>query len=34
MRRVTGYLTDDVKMMNNAKQSEVAERVKHSSVTK
>lgn len=30
--RVTGYLTGDTKMMNNAKQAEVAERVKHVSV--
>ena len=29
IRRVTGYLTGDVKMMNNAKQAEVGERVKH-----
>lgn len=31
IRRVTGYLADDVKYMNNAKQAEVAERVKHAS---
>jgi len=29
IRRVTGYLTSDVKFMNNAKQAEVRERVKH-----
>jgi anaerobic ribonucleoside-triphosphate reductase len=29
IRRVTGYLTGDVKFMNNAKQAEVRERVKH-----
>lgn len=34
IRRVTVCLTGNVKMMNNAKQSEVDERVKHSSVTK
>jgi anaerobic ribonucleoside-triphosphate reductase len=30
--RVTGYLTGDVKIMNNSKQVEVSERVKHASV--
>lgn len=34
IRRVTGYLTGDVKFMNNAKQAEVSERVKHASVSK
>ena len=34
IRRVTGYLIGDVKMINNAKQVEVSERVKHASVTK
>lgn len=29
LRRVTGYLTSDVRNMNNAKQSEISERVKH-----
>ena len=29
IRRVTGYLTGDVKFMNNAKRAEVSERVKH-----
>jgi hypothetical protein len=29
IRRVTGYLTSDVKFMNNAKQAEVRDRVKH-----
>jgi anaerobic ribonucleoside-triphosphate reductase len=29
LRRVTGYLTGDVKQMNNAKQREVQERVTH-----
>lgn len=29
IRRVTGYLTDDVKFMNDAKRKEVSERVKH-----
>ena len=29
IRRVTGYLTGDVKFMNNAKQAEVSVRVKH-----
>lgn len=29
IRRVTGYLTGDVKFMNNSKRAEVAERVKH-----
>lgn len=32
IRRVTGYLTDDVKFMNDSKKAEVAERVKHASV--
>ena len=29
IRRVTGYLTKDVKYMNDAKRKEVSERVKH-----
>ena len=29
LRRVTGYLTGDVKFMNNSKQAEVKERTKH-----
>lgn len=29
IRRVTGYLTQDVKFMNDAKRAEVKERVKH-----
>lgn len=29
IRRVTGYLTQDVKFMNDAKRKEVSERVKH-----
>jgi hypothetical protein len=29
IRRVTGYLSGDVKFMNNAKRAEVAQRVKH-----
>lgn len=29
IRRVTGYLTQDVKYMNDAKRKEVSERVKH-----
>ena len=29
IRRVTGYLTGDVKLMNDSKQAEVAERTKH-----
>ena len=29
IRRVTGYLTGDVKFMNDSKQAEVAERNKH-----
>lgn len=32
IRRVTGYLSQDVKKMNDAKQAEVAGRVKHSDV--
>ena len=33
IRRVTGYLTGDVKFMNNGKRAEVSERVKHATVT-
>lgn len=29
IRRVTGYLTGDVKFMNDSKQAEVADRTKH-----
>lgn len=29
IRRVTGYLTGDVKFMNDSKRAEVAERTKH-----
>jgi len=29
IRRVTGYLTGDVKFMNDSKQAEVSERTKH-----
>lgn len=32
IRRVTGYLSEDVKKFNNAKQCEEKDRVKHSGI--
>ena len=32
IRRITGYLAQDVSRMNDSKKAEVAERVKHASV--
>lgn len=32
IRRVTGYLTGDIKMMNDGKRAEVGDRVKHAGV--
>ena len=32
IRRVTGYLSEDVKKFNNAKRSEERDRIKHSGI--